>query len=275
MFIEKMLRQPYLDIDDGANLGGEPTEPVTPTEPTEPVEPTEVMSTEDEFEEILYNKEPVKIPKAEAKKYLQMGYHYENKVQSKLTEYENEVQRRDEFVKRLGYNSFEELEQAQAQRELEEQAAEVASREGMSQEVAMKLIQLERNDAIRQEQEAIRVKQSYNLQEKESLKVDPFFSKIAPMVEETLKVNPTLSYKAVYNYIAGEKRSELLAQEKEMIQKRTIADIHDKRSRGITEGGDGEPEPDVELTTEGKTMAAAFGNDVKEIAKYVKNKLKK
>ena len=240
----------------------------------------------EEFDEIQYNKEVVKIPVSERQAYLQKGYNYD-KVHNKLTDAEQEVQRRDAFVKRLGYESFAELEQAQAQRELEEQAASVADQNpGMTQETALRLIQLEQREKEREKKDQEATINNVRFQQRESLKNDSFFAEIDPLVQATLK-QPNMEnqpYDVVYNYICGrpEYRTRSIAdnakkldEAQKLAEKRTIANIHDKKSRGISDSSDGELDNEVELTPEGKRMAAAFGNDPKEIAKYVKKQIRR
>jgi hypothetical protein len=66
---------------------------------------------------------------------------------------------------------------------------------------------------------------------------------------------------------------KLNSREKSLVQKRTVANISDRINRGITSDSEGAASyADVPVNNE---MAAAFGNDPKEIAKYVKQQIKR
>jgi hypothetical protein len=274
------FRLPYLDTPD--DLGGGENEDLKPDEkPAEGEEVKEEPKEEpaEEFDEILYNKEPVKLSAKDRQKYLQLGYHLENKVQGKLTELERDNQRKEDFAKRLGFSSFDELETAQAQRELEEQAEQYATEKGMDTETAMRLIQLEKKDAEREAAEKKRVRDFNNNTQREAVKSDPLFNELDALVQKTLAMPEMAneSYQNVYTYVCGmpDNRNRIIEEAKKLAEQRAIANIHDKKSRGLTDSSDGEPDEDVELTPEGKTMAAAFGNDPREIAKYVKKQIRR
>lgn len=289
MFLTNVFRQPYLSEDDGVNFGGFNEEDFKPDD--KPIEGEETKKEdekppEEEFEEITYNKEPVKIPVKDKQKYLQMGYHLEHKVQGKLTEYEKEIQRMESFAKSRGFNSFAELEEAQAKLDREEEIQRYAEQHNVSDEIASEQIRL-RNE-LNQLKEADRIREITNIrnQQRETLKNDPLFTEIDALVQATLK-QPTManeSYENVYNYIAGTpqfrsrivaENSKKLEEERKLTEKRVIANIHDKKSRGISDNSDSVVDDEVvEMSAAEKKMSAAFGNDPNEIAKYVK-KLKK
>lgn len=106
---------------------GEPE--VTDTEPIESSEPTETDTTpepEMEFDEIKYNKEAVKIPASERQKYLQLGYHYDQKVSKELDTYKQQSSAVEKLAQMSGYTNTQEflqaVEQAEQQRLIQEEA---------------------------------------------------------------------------------------------------------------------------------------------------------
>lgn len=85
---------------------------------TEVVETEEVAEQVEEFDEIDYNKEVVKIPVSERKAYLQKGYNYD-KVLTKKQELEQQLDSNKDaidymnsFIKEQGFDSFKEYKQA-------------------------------------------------------------------------------------------------------------------------------------------------------------------
>lgn len=280
-----MFMQPYMDEDNGANFGGFIEEDKTDEKPSDEVEVIEEVKEPEteEFDEITYYKEPVKLSQKDRTKYLQLGYHLEQKVQGKLTEYEKEVQRMETFAKGRGYQSFSELEEAQKQLELEQEAEKVADQNpGMTTETAKRLIELERKDKEREAETQRNKITSIRTTQRDSLKSDPLFNEIDALVEATL-LQPTMTnetYENVYNYIAGtpQFRSRIVAEnskkledERKLTEKRVIANIHDKKSRGISDSSDSVADDEIiEMTAAEKKMSMAFGNDPNEIAKYVK-----
>jgi hypothetical protein len=179
--------------------------------------------------------------------------------------------KQDTFAKKYGYDSFEEMEQAQAEQEAEEQRQAYQAK-GIDPDAVNELI--ESHPVFKQAQE-ITLK-SRIATEKAAIATKPYFKELEADIDNILKVNPNLPVSAVYSYVRGEKLDELLAKSSSDATKRTIADIHDKKSRGLSDSSsEGTNEDSYELTPEGQKMAAAFGNDPKEIAKYVKKQIRR
>jgi hypothetical protein len=182
--------------------------------------------------------------------------------------------KQDTFAKKFGYSSFEEMEQAEAEREAkeaEEQQRQYYQSKGIDPEAVNQLI--DEHPMVKQAKEI--TAKTRIATEKAALASKPFFAECEADVDKILAINPDLPVELIFNNVRGQKLDELLAKSDSNAVKRTIADIHDRKSRGLTSSSDSEPEPEVELSAEGKKMAAAFGNDPKEIAKYVKKQIKK
>jgi hypothetical protein len=113
-------------------------------------------------------------------------------------------------------------------------------------------------------------------QEKKPLKDEPFFteleSEIDQLVTDNAKKGIDVSVEAAYRYLVGSRLKELLSQEKGKAVKKTLADVQDRLNRGLTSDSEGAAsDSDIPINSD---MAAAFGNDPKKIAKYVKDKIK-
>ncbi|WP_157950883.1 hypothetical protein [Peribacillus acanthi] len=110
----------------------EPSDPIEPpTDPIEPVEPIDPSPPEDDdFFEVKYNKENVRIKRDEAPSYIQKGLNYD-KVQQRATEYEQRLQ---EIASLTGYQSVEDLFQATAKVKRQEEIARQAQEFGVEKE---------------------------------------------------------------------------------------------------------------------------------------------
>lgn len=223
-----------------------------------------------------------KLKKSEAKPILQKGMNYDH-VYGKMTEYEKGVQRMEAFARSLGHNSFADLEKAQAEANREIEVQKYAEANNVPDEVAA--------EQLRQREEINKLKgeriENIRNTQREALKSDPLFSEINELVNNTLK-HPMMTnndYETVYNYIAGtpQFRTRIIAENakkveeaKRLAEKQAIANIHDKKSRGISDSSDSTPdEGAIELSAAEKKMSMAFGNDPNEIASYVKKQTKK
>lgn len=119
-------------------------EPETP-EVTEEVVPEELEASQpeeaqEEYDEIVYNKEPVKIPVSERQTYLQKGYNYD-KVKSELEETKQQAQYLDRVAKFYGFDSHDEFiksfEEAEQNKRIEAEAAKL----GVPEEVIREHLQ--------------------------------------------------------------------------------------------------------------------------------------
>lgn len=229
---------------------------------------------DEEYEEIVYNKESVKIPKSEVKTYLQKGYNYD-KVHGRLNETEQLLK---EIQDLTGMDAKAAVEYLRTQKQEREMAGElqqmITDNPGMTEAVAKRL--------LKQEQEIKAIKQRDNqrefstvlLSQKTELKDKPFFKELEADIDKMVAAVPGIDVKTAYNYLKGERFDELLEQAKKNTKKSTIADLHDKAKRGITSSSEGLGD-DVDTSDVDVNMARAFGNDPKDIAKYKKQALKR
>jgi hypothetical protein len=183
---------------------------------------------------------------------------------------ENEKQRlideREQDAKDAGFESYAEMQTYIKQRK-EEAERKAYTDAGIDPDMLNQAIN--NHPAIRQAQDITNKARIDS--EIASLQGKSFFKELEPEIRRTLEVNPSLNAVDVYSYIKGVKADELLVNAKTMAEKRTTANIAERKSRGLTDTADGNLDTDVELTAEGMEMAQAFGNDPKKIATHVKN----
>lgn len=99
---------------------------VTPNQVEQSPEGGQENTNVSEYDVIKYNKEEAKIPVDKRQDYLQMGYHYEQKVKGELENLQKENAYLDRMAKLSGFDNreafFEALEQREREAEIERQA---------------------------------------------------------------------------------------------------------------------------------------------------------
>jgi hypothetical protein len=226
---------------------------------------SEQDTTDDEFDEIVYNKETVKIPKAERQTYLQKGYNYD-KVKARADQSETALQR---AARVTGYDTVEGYLEAVEQAELQAEA-EKYQQAAQDPQKLKELFDstLNNHPAIKKAQE---IEFENNLiKQKESLKNERFFSILEPEINAVVK-QTGVDARTAYIYLRGEKFDELLTQEAGTAKKAAIADIQDKAKRGVgsisSDGGGN----DIEITDDIKEMAQSVGISPQKLLERLKN----
>jgi hypothetical protein len=217
-------------------------EPVAEVEETPPETPAE------EFDEIVYNGEPTKIPVTERKTYLQKGYNYD-KVTEKLKAREAELaeyQRREAELAALYGTDTKDLRRQLIATRAEEQ--------GITPEA------LEKQLALQQEVENLRrvTREAQLTTEKAKLRDKPFFAELEAEIDALLPTSEHWTVQNAYEYLRGKNFEKLTAQAKTSTQKSTIADIQDQARRGITQPGAKAP-AGKPLSPEVRKIAQAMG----------------
>lgn len=231
----------------------------------------EKEETEEEPSEITYMGEKIKIsdiPAQERIELLQKGKNYD-KINSRLTEQQQVIQ---QIEAKTGMNINEVL-QALEQQKLEEEIEKIEESEGISRELAEKLVKNEREIAAIKEQQRIERVKINTAEEKERLKDEPFFN---DLYDEALKlVNPDVNLTTAFYFIRGQKLPELLNKNKELQNKSNIANVHDSRRRRGVAGNSNANQATPRLSPDIERMTKVFGNDLQKIASYTKKNLKK
>jgi len=98
-------------------------------------------------------------------------------------------------------------------------------------------------------------------------------------VDAIVNANPDADFENMYYWLKGKKGKELDAKMAKNVEKRTIANLHDRSRRKSIRRSDGGSSdnltPSSVLDRDSIDMAIAFGNDPREIAKYVRKNNKK
>jgi hypothetical protein len=125
--------------------------------------------------------------------------------------------RQDNFAKQYGYNTFEELEYAQ-------QVRDYANQNNVDPAIAEIKVQ---QDKLAQ-QIALQGHQTRIQQEKTSLQNQRFYKDLEPEIDATLRANPSLGVRDVFDYIKGKRMDELLKKETAAAKQKTMNDINGK-----------------------------------------------
>jgi len=115
-------------------------------------------------------------------------------------------------------------------------------------------------------------------QQRSELEKKPYYSdlkaEIDQLCNELAKNGQPLDLGTVYNFVLGQRAPELIEKAAKATAQSTIADLHDRARRGVL-SNDGSAGDDVDTSVVDVRMANAFGNDPKEIAKYVHQQTKR
>jgi hypothetical protein len=125
--------------------------------------------------------------------------------------------RQDNFAKQYGYNTFEELEYAQ-------QVRDYANQNNVDPAIAE--IKVQQDKLV--QQIALQGHQTRIQQEKASLQNQRFFKDLEPEIDATLRANPSLGVRDVFDYIKGKRMDDLLKKETAAAKQKTMNDINGK-----------------------------------------------
>jgi hypothetical protein len=227
---------------------------------------------EPEYDEIVYNKEKVKIPVTERQAYLQKGYNYDKVKQ--IADKANAA-----LAKAAKLEGFDKVDDYLAEIEKREKlkiAEQIEEAEGDPEKI---------DSIIKNHPEVIKTREERRRLEfekvKDELRKDRFFKEIEPQFDELMAKNPTAAPDLVYkilrsDYLTPERLKDLISKEKESVEKKVIADIHDKERRAAPTGGDVGGDKDVVQPTElSKTLANIFGVSASKVAQRAHERLKR
>ncbi len=237
----------------------------------EKTEPEEPEKKEPEYDEIIYNKEKVKIPVTERQTYLQKGYNYD-KVKA-TADRANEA-----LIRAAKVEGFKTVDEYLKELEMREKAllAEKIDEAGGDPEVI--------DDIIRNHPEVVKTREERQRLEFEKirneLKQDRFFKELEGLFDELMIANPTADPRLVYkvirsDYLTPEKLKEIVAKEKESVEKKVLADVHDKERRTAPTGGDSADDKELAQPTEfSRKLAKIFGVSASKIAQRSHERMK-
>lgn len=191
---------------------------------TDSTDTTETAEQSDDFIEVKYNKELMKIRRDEAPTYIQKGLNYD-KVKQKAEELEKQVSYLDRLAKLSGYQSTEEFLQAVEQAEEQRRIQQEAQRLGIDEEtyrqhfepvnselsrLRQELEELRRQETVRQvEAELQQLKQKYDDFEKYEDTIFQLAIEKGYSLEDAYKI---ATYEDRIQHIAKQKEQEVLAK---------------------------------------------------------------
>jgi len=196
-------------------------------------EETPSGESEEEFDEITYNKETVKIPKSQRQTFLQKGYNYD-KVQGRAKTAETYLEK---AARLTGYSSVDEYLKAvdDAERKAETERLNAA---GITDP---KLIEemIDKHPAV-QQAKRLTMKETFR-EQVEALKGEEFFDELKPEIEAMVKATPGLDAETAYNYLYGKNRKRLTKEATDTAAKKAVEDHKRQSKRGGVEASDDAP----------------------------------
>lgn len=242
-------------------------------------EPEDAAETdEDDYLEVDFLKEKKRLSKSEAKQLAQKGLNYDHikEKADKAAEYERELA---------------ELRVKIAQSEIDKQKEDLRKSlesEGYDADAVEQIIT--KHPAFVQVQKMLEQSQAESKKaqisqkrsaEKEALKDQPYFKELEPEINKMATADgyENVAMETMYNLLLGDairkgKLQELVAKTKQS----TIADLQDKAKRAKSIGNERNEAEEIDVASvldrEMLEMTKAFGNPVKNVAKYVAGQLK-
>lgn len=226
---------------------------------------------EDEFITIKHLGKEIQIPKSEQIKYIQMGYDYQH-VKKEATTAKQALQK---IAQIEGFNNVDEYLAEIDKREKARLAERLEEAAGDPDKI---------DEIIKNHPEVIKTKEERHRLEFEKAKAelskDRFFKELESRFDEVMALNPTAKPDLVYkiirsDYLTEEKLNELVTKEKASVEKKVLADLHDKERRAAPTGGDADGDVDTVTPTESiKKLSKLFGVSPTKAAQKAHEKLK-
>lgn len=110
-----------------------------------------------------------------------------------------------------GITTYDQLMSTLSEQRLAEEAKTLSDKEGMSEELSMRLLKQEKELADMRKNTEMQSVQARNLQQKAELKDAKFFKELEPEIDELIK-NPNVDVRTAYIFKKGEKMDELIAK---------------------------------------------------------------
>lgn len=238
-----------------------------------PAEEVPEKPAEEEFDEIVYMKEKVKIPVKERQIYLQKGYNYDRVK----TAADNATAALVRAARIEGFDRVEDYLNELTIREKNALAEKLEEAAGDPD----KLTEIINNhpDVVKTREEK---RQLEYQRTKDELRKDIYFNEVEPTFDAIMEMNPTANPELVYkiarsDYLTPQKISELIAKAAESAEKKVTADMHDKERRATPTGGDAEADgKDTVVPSEfTKEIAKIFKVDPSIVAQRAHKKIAK
>jgi hypothetical protein len=240
--------------------------------PEEVVEPQETI--ESEVEEISEKNEEVAETQTEEQNRI-----YKNMRLKAETEAKQSLEKERSELEKLRL----ETQQALAERKIVDEFSdpkrveELADKRGITDDLARELLRLQANEAIQSEK--LKVTEAFNNVQKKKMELRlkyPQYQSVESEIEAVLLKHPNatdVDYENLFFHTVGKNLLSLNKDVAKATEKQVVANMHDKARRknvGNGTSSNGDIIASTVLTPEGMAMSNAFGNDPREIAKYIK-----
>lgn len=241
---------------------------------TEDFEGEEVEDEIDDNGEVIAPEESTKQSPAENAQFKKMRLKAEKEAETKYSSQRAEL----ETMK-------QDIQQQRQEQEIRnniltpDKIYEYADKEGISEEIAAKILNHEADNQINANK--IKIAENFNkvqVQKKE-LSKSKYFKLLENDVDNILLQHPDAEFKDVYKHMLGDRIDELEQKLSSSIERQTVANIHARSKRrnlgGSAGGSDDAVNPSRIVSEKGLEMANIFGTDPRALAKYVKDNTKK
>jgi hypothetical protein len=148
-----------------------------------------------------------------------------------------------------------------------------ADEEGVTEDIASKLLLNEARTLIEVEKSKVRDRFTAIEQQKQALKSQKYFKELEAEVMAAVDANPNLDVQTAFYYLRGQKQDELAKGDYKSAEKRTVANMQDNMRRRTTAPGSAGSgthiDPAKYMSKEELDMCRRFGNDPREVAKHI------
>lgn len=246
----------------------ETIDPGIEAEPSQVLDEQPPATTQDEdFFEVKYNKENMRISRDEAPTYIQKGLNYD-KVNQKATDYEQHLQRVAQIT---GYSSIDELIQAAQEAEQERHIQQEAHRLGMDEEAYKQYVAPvnEKLSTVEKQLEEMRF-QAFQQQvntELNELKKDENFPKFEQEMFELATKHKNMTLTEAYEFASLRGLKEQIPSLQQQTEQRVVDQIKARQGKHV-ETHDENATVALNLTPDEIAYAQRMGLTPEEYAKY-------
>ena len=236
------------------------------------------QSQEDDFREVDFLGEKVKVNKSEEKDLIQMGLNYKRKqkeFEEKEKAYSSYTTREKKLLEYVGAKDFNELESIIEQQRIQEEAQKMFDNgQAVDEQQALKMATLENNQKKLEKQAMLYQVQQQNNIVKEQLKNEMYYNEVIKRAEEMTMQNPDIKLEAAFYVLRGKMLPELMKKNQVNQSASIEANIADRAKYGNVHGasntGSGQS---FSISKDMDEFSKIMGNDSQTVyKKYVKRK---
>lgn len=219
------------------------------TDQTEVPEQQEVQTevipetpVDSEYDVIKYNKEDKQLPVSERQRYLQQGYHYEQKVKGEMEVLRQQAEQLERVAKFAGYNDHAEFLEAIQEQERQLEIQQEAERLGISSEQYEQYLQPVNNELsqVKSELETLRQQENMRAIDAQVTSLQNKYDDFSQYEEQVFQLAIDKSYDLEDAYILVS-HADRLEKARVEAQQHAVQSLQNKQltSPGSLSGGDG------------------------------------